>query len=401
MFTKKCYYIVWVIMISTLLLHFSGGYTYAPGLIKMLFSFSLWICLLIFPFRIVRHNDFDKIPNVILKGLLLFTLIAVLTSVFDNSSTAVGNKWLTLFGNPECMFMMLAPCFVCLASIDSSLGTLLKSWKFYIAVGTLGALNQTFIPVSVLWISAVFYPYVDRKYRFLVLLSIVFAIYAAFFAESTSRTTIILILFVLASYFSVYILNSPSIVKQCCYVLIAISTIYAILTLVEPDFSVFQIILDLLMQNTGDQDLSTDTRTFLFWELAEDLTKNNSWIFGKGAYSNYFSLYFWNSTSGEGDHYYRLTCEVTFLQCLLRGGICYTICYFSLIAYAVYNAFTKSRNKMLKSIAIIATGWYAIACMSYLNGCDYKHLGFFLLLGCCLSNKWLNYTDEDIKRMLS
>ena len=73
---------------------------------------------------------------------------------------------------------------------------------------------------------------------------------------------------------------------------------------------------------------TTDTRTFLYQELAEDLTMTDSWIMGKGAFSHYYSHIFLISDSEGSDFHYRMTVEVGVLNFLLHGGLVYVILYY-------------------------------------------------------------------------
>ena len=154
-----------------------------------------------------------------------------------------------------------------------------------------------------------------------------------------------------------------------------------------------------LIDNIGETMDTTDTRTFLFAELIEDLTKNNALLWGKGARSGYFSYYFYISTSGLGDHWYRITSEVSGLHFLLRGGIMFCVFHYGLIVYAVHKALMYGRNKFVQTIAILASGWIFISCFSFLHGFSIVIVGFYILLGCCLSEKWLNKTDKEIDKL--
>lgn len=388
-------------MFASLLLSYFTNFVYAPTPIKFVFSGAMIYCLFCFPINYIRSNDFDKVSNAILKTIIVLTVFAVIhSSVTEQAKYATGNKWITMFMNPECMFMMLAPCFTFLAADFHSVKILQDSIKIFLILGFFGVFVNCFILPAILWSSIIFFPFVNKSYKLMIVVSIAMAVFSAFFAEDTSRTSILMILFVLMAYWAVYRLKSLLVIKVVCFASLILSTFYGIMTLINPDFSVIAFALEYVLQKTADTDMATDTRTFLFLEMAEDLSQNDAWIFGKGAYSHYFSQYFYDLPSGEGDHFMRLMSEVTMLQNLLRGGILYASAYCSLIAYAVYKAITKGRSKFILSIAVVASGWYFVSWISYLHGCSFKQLGFFLLLGCCLSPTWLNKTDNEIESIL-
>lgn len=389
-------YVIWTLALSSLLLASFGHYSTAPGALKAMFGASLWLCVFLFPYKYIKHNDFGRIANITLRFIFILTIVAVIRSVLDDSCVVIGNKWITLFGNPDCSFMLLTPCFAYLGMSENSLPELKKILFAYLFIGSLLLLVERYVTHNILWISIVFYPYVDKKYKILIVLSVLVAIYRSFYDNETSRTTIIVLAFSLTSYILAYVYKGKTLLFIFCATMIILPTIYACFTLTNDDYSIFNVVLSLVLEKTGDAALATDTRTFLFWEMATDLTNNDAWILGKGAYSHYFSHYF---SKAEGDHFNRISCEVTLLQFLLRSGIVYVITYYSLLIYAIHKSLSKSNNRFLLSVAVMASGWFFVSCMSYLNGCDFKHLGFFLLLGCCLSSFWLEKSDDEIKEI--
>lgn len=396
--SKKIQYATLSMMLVSLILGVFVNYPVAPMPVKLIFSLGAWYCFFRFPFSIVTNNDLEKMPTLLVKALFLLSVIAVVRSSLDDTVVVHGNKWITMFFNPECTLMLLAPCFIYLGVHEDSIHHLKKALQIFLVLGTILMVAKRFITPSVLWLSVAFYPYMDRKYKILILVSLLGAFFRAFLDAETSRTTILVIGFAFASWFLAYKQNSDKMTKYFCYLMIILPIVYVIPTLVNQEFSIFSIIMDFVFQHTHNESFSTDTRTFLFGELAKDLTLNDAWILGKGAYSHYYSWYF--SVVKEGDSFERLSSEVTLLQLILRSGILYAIAYYSLIAYAIHKAVTCSNNRFVLSVAVMASGWFFVSCMSYLNGCEFKHLGFFLLLGCCMSPYWLGKTDEEIQEIL-
>lgn len=392
--TKK---IIWIMMFATLILSCFGGFVIAPNVVKSVYFIAMLFSLLFFPFPIVKRNDIDKTANIVLRLIALFTFAAVCQTAFTDSGVHIGNKWVTMFANPECMFMVLAPFFAYLGSVDNSIIYLKRAMQIFLILGVCGLLYLKFIPLSILWFSIVFFPYVSKVYKIIILLSILMGFYSAFFAEETSRTTALTIVFAFFSLFLPYVIGNRLLIKFFCYSVAIIPIIYAVYTIIVPEYSIIEVILDFVLDKTGDTTMATDTRTFLFREMSDDLNFSDSWLFGKGAYSHYHSNYF---SRAEGDCENRMGCEVTFLQCLLRGGISYTFCYFSILVLSVFRITKYSKNKFLLSVAIMISGWIFVACMSFLNGFSFKHLGFFILVGCGLSSRWLEKTDGEIEQML-
>lgn len=389
---------IYVMMFVSLLLGVFISYASSPAPVKLLFSMGAWYCFFRFPYAIVKQNDFSRISNLLLRLIVILTIVAVIRSSLDDSAVEHGSKWITMFCNPDCTLMLLAPCFAFLGYHEDSLCHLKKALQTFLILGTMLIVLKRFVTPGVLWFSVAFFPYLEKKYKILMIISLFAAVFRAFFDEETSRTSLVIIGFAIASWFLAYVVKSKLLVTIFCILSIILPLIFAVLTLMNPGFSVFSIILEFVFDQTGSASYATDTRTFLYMEMAKDLSLHDAWLWGKGAYSHYFSWYF--SVAKDGDVADRLASEVTLLQLLLRSGIVYAVLYYLFVIVAVFSAIRKSQNNFLLSVSILASGWVFVSCMSYLNGCEFRHLGFFILLGCCLSPYWLEKSDDEINEIL-
>ncbi|MDD3040474.1 hypothetical protein [Bacteroides sp.] len=330
--------------------------------------------------------------------ILVMTVFAILKSAFTTGPVYVGNKWLTLFGNEHCMYLMLAPLFFYLGTSLCNIKVIEKAIGCYMLLSAWSLFVDGLALLPIMWVAGVLFPYVDKKYRFLLLLALIESIYAGFFRAGTVRTQIIVIV---VSFMSYYLPRyaSPKLLRSICYSMVIIPLVYSAIMLVDPQFSVFDVILSYLDGQTGNQELITDSRSFLFYEMSEDLTRNHAWILGKGASSTYESSYFL-STNGEGDFHLRIVSEVTFLHLLMRGGIVYVALYFGAILYAIKKALTNPKNKFVQSIAIMASGWLLVASFSSEMGTTLIHVAVYALIGCCFSNNIVRMSDNNIKEVL-
>lgn len=381
---------------------FWGLYFRAPGSVKALYSMCVWISFAIFPYTLIKRNDFIKTGKYILGSLIIMAVIQILRTVFDSDPAlySLGNKWLTLFGNEYTALLMLPPLFVYLGTLGYSVNLLKETTYFYLISGLILSVFMMFPLSRISIFVVVFFPYVNKKFRMLIIIAIIEAFIKGTTGDNPTRMFLITIGFALCSYVLVYIIKKIKLLKIFAIVVIVSPLLLFVpaLYITNQDETTFQKIQEYIMENSDDQDMASDTRTFLYVEMAEDLTKTHSWLFGKGAFSRYYSVYFDDSSKGR---FGRLSSEVPFLNYLLRGGICYVIAYFGLLIYAIYLGIWKAKNKFVKSVAIIASGWYFNSFVGDITGCRFYHLAFFILLGCCLSNKWLNYTDQDIKFILN
>lgn len=397
---QSSFFVIWVIMLATFLLKISSVGGHATQIAKLTFAASLWAAVIFFPYQYLRKNDFGNGVNILLRIIILLAVVATLRSVFGEYDGKLGNKWFTLFGNEECMFMLLAPCFMYLVVAPNSVSILKSVTQMYLVLGTLAIVTGYYVVGGALWFSGLLFPYMRFHFKLLVFFSVAMSVFGALFAENTSRSNIVVLVVIVVAYGSVYFLHNKKLIWAICMTMILAPLIYSVLMLIDPNYSIFSIILDQVLQQTGDETMATDTRSFLFWEMAEDLGKNNAWLFGKGALSNYYSYFFSRSTSENADVAMRIGVEVTFLQLMLRSGIVYVVAYYSLLTMSVVKALRYAQSKFVLAIAVTASGWSLFSCMSYVNGCNFLHVGFFLMLGCCVSQRWLNYTDTDIRRIL-
>lgn len=387
---------------SLLISSFWGLFMIAPSSIKAIFSLCMWTSFIVFPYILVRKNDFTRIGNFFLIVLIIMAVLQILRTAVntDSSLYEVGNKWLTLFGNEYTALLMLPPLFSYLGTLKCSVNILMRMTYIYLLIGLILSVFMKF-PLGILAIyTMIFYPYVNRKYRILIFIGIAETIIKAITGENPSRMYIIILGFSICSYFLVYIVKRKIIMKILATMIIIAPFLMfiPILDVSKQSETMFQKLQQYILVKSNDSDLSNDTRTFLYVEMAEDLTATDSWLLGKGAFSRYDSMFFSQSSK---ENVGRISSEVPFLNYLLRGGICYVIIYFGLLIYAVYNGIWKGKNKFVRSIAIIILGWYFNSFIGDITGCRFYHLAFFLLLGCCLSRKWLNYDDCEIGNILS
>lgn len=394
---KKSKYSIYLAAYATMVLALIWElYFLAPTPIKLIFSIGMWSSIVTFPFILIKRNDFSKWGNILLRACILMAIVQIARTAFntDPSMNAFGNKWITLLGNEYTALLLLPPLFTYLGTLKYNAVLLKKATWIYLIAGFIFIFEFN---NSLGWIAIygiVFYPYVDKCYKTLLLLAILEGILSIF----NIRMFIIIIVFTLASYLLVYVINKPRWNKIFVITITIIPLILFVPILhTTRELSPFEKLNIYLSSETDDTSMSADTRTFLYEEMSHDLTNSHSWLIGKGALSHYYSFYFDQSNKGK---YGRITSEVPFLNHLLRGGILYALAYYGLILLAVYKSTWQGNNKLVRSIGIIAAGWYFNSFIGDITGCKFYHIAFFLLIGCCLSRRWLNYTDIDIKRIM-
>ena len=128
---------------------------------------------------------------------------------------------------------------------------------------------------------------------------------------------------------------------------------------------------------------TTDTRTFLYEEVIDDLKNSNSLWFGKGAMGKYHSAYFAQGVEG-GDAADRINVEVGVLSMLLKGGIVNLVLNFILLLYAIYYAF-KSNNKFTEYLAILVLCHFLSLFIANIPQYSIFSFTIWIAIGGCLS----------------
>lgn len=140
-----------------------------------------------------------------------------------------------------------------------------------------------------------------------------------------------------------------------------------------------------------------DTRTFLYQEVFDDLVQNNSLLAGKGSNGTYFSPYFL-MTRDDTDT--RLTVEVGILAVLLKGGMIAVILNLTLLLFAIYLAFYRSKNHYVMGIGFMLLIHTIILFVENLISYSPYNFCTWYFIGVCYSSKIRMMDDTEIKTLL-
>lgn len=400
----KYYTISIKIIVLASLVTCGWGFMGAPTVVKLLYSLLMWSSFIFFPWGWIKSCDFSRLGKLLLGGMLFWGAFEILRSLlgFSIDPNTIGNRYVTLLFNEYCAFIFFPPLFAYTIAKYNVLPVLFRCAKIYILGGI--ALSLFFLKlVALSWLATsimVFWKYVSHKNR----MYIIIVFFAAFInALLGGRVLFIFILYSAAAYFSCYYRDFRRLRKFICIISVFFP-LFAFAPLLSSsankDDSGFKVILNYVSKELGgDDDLNADTRTFLYLEMAVDLTKHNAWIMGKGANSTYFSEYFLQVSGG--DHYIRLISEVPVLLFLLRGGIVYALLYLSFFLLCIYKAVWKGKSRFINCIGIMLAGWFANLFVGDVNGFTFFHVIIFSLCGMTLSRMWLDKTDVEIKKLIN
>jgi hypothetical protein len=110
---------------------------------------------------------------------------------------------------------------------------------------------------------------------------------------------------------------------------------------------------DQLLAGLSD-DWLTDTRSFLWEELAEDFGYRD-WIIGRGALGEYYSPYFayLYRIGQEGDWMYRQVNEIGYLHIILKAGLVGVVLYSVVMLRATLIALRAARSRFYLGLSLI------------------------------------------------
>jgi hypothetical protein len=139
-----------------------------------------------------------------------------------------------------------------------------------------------------------------------------------------------------------------------------------------------------------------DNRELVFEELVYDLTKTNSWIFGKGSAGVYSSAFLDYKNEGE-----REGIENGFLNVILKSGLIYLIAFLILSFYSIIKGLFFSKNTFTKTLAMFII-IYIISMFGFgVPEFILRYLFLWFSISLCLNNEIRKMDDHEIRLLFS
>ena len=139
---------------------------------------------------------------------------------------------------------------------------------------------------------------------------------------------------------------------------------------------------------TQNEELTTDTRTFLFEELYDDMSDKDLWL-GRGAMGTYYSEYFNTLTQLGlgGDSETRSSNEVGYLEIILKGGYIMMFLYILILLPAAFLGIFRSRNVISKICGFFILAYLIVWCVSYYPVYSAEYILLWMAAGTVMSAK--------------
>jgi len=224
----------------------------------------------------------------------------------------------------------------------------------------------------------------------LVLFSVLIVIFSL-----TNRAGILRILLSFSAVIAFYLLTYAKLSRRWINVLVFCILMVPVISLYMgvKGQSVFQLALGGNERSYSQLDPYADTRTFLYFEVFQDLKMNNAFLFGKGMNAGYYSAAF--------QTYQRPIVEVCFLQVLLKTGIVGFLLYISLIISAIYKALSRSKSNYLKSLGLLLVGYTIMIFIENQIAYNLLNVLIWVVIGMCHSEELRRLSDKEIRSLFS
>lgn len=140
------------------------------------------------------------------------------------------------------------------------------------------------------------------------------------------------------------------------------------------------------------ENLTADTRTFLYKECLSSMDTKDSFIFGEGGCGKYHSIFFKNKLFGAN----RYASEVGALNTLLYSGIIGLILYWLVFVFASYKAINDSDNILCKLLGLFIIFRWDYFFVEEFTSFNTNYFFLWLMIGMCLTPQFRRMTDEEI-----
>jgi hypothetical protein len=249
------------------------------------------------------------------------------------------------------------------------------------------------MPVTLLILAV---PYVKQKERIAILLvafcSIIFALYFRSNVIRISFGIVFALLFYFRGSISVGVLK----VTVICALIAPFIFVYLGLTSQYNPFQALSSVEATRYNSLGqEEDFAADTRTFLYEETLQTLSKRNSYLIGEGGAGSYESIFNFDFLLDQR----RFGTEVGFLNVILHGGVVGVLLYFVVLSLASYYGVFVSKNWFSKSLgAALACRW----CVFFIEDPTAFDMNMFFLwlgIGLSFSKAVRSMSDKEIRQL--
>lgn len=255
--------------------------------------------------------------------------------------------------------------------------------------------------LSPLYVIIIFFPVLTKKIKIIIGILVLMS----FFSDLGSRSNLIRII-AAGGLMTLYYFQEPiqkKVLKVMHIAFFALPILFFLLASTDI-FNVFKIgedygdqyVVEKKLENgqLEEDDMTTDTRTFLYQEVLNSGIKRGTWLFGESASAGYQSDFFWEiSLATKG----RQRSEVSILNVFnvfgLIGVIAFTLVYF----YASYLCIYVSNSVICKLLGLFIAFRWTFAWIEEFFDFSINFFFLWLIIGLCFSKAFRAMNDDEFK----
>ena len=247
-----------------------------------------------------------------------------------------------------------------------------------------------------------FFPLLQNKWKVLILLIALYVIFSDFGARSNVIKFCVPLLMSLLIYFRKVI--GVKIIEFSRLLLFSLPFVFFYLGVFK-DFNIFNPNGDKhkpLITNKRDvngnliqEDLTADTRTFLYKEVLYTATKYNSWLFGRSPARGNISDSFGYLDMNRRNE--RLGNEVSILNYFTWTGLIGVFLIFTIYFRASYLAINCSNNIISKIVGLFIAFRWAYSWVEDINNFYIQYIYLWFFIGFCFSESFRRMNNKEIK----
>lgn len=307
-------------------------------------------------------------------------------------------------------YFLLLPLIVYLANSHRSIQIIIKTWfKYGLIIFILfspflwgDAVGKFLIPIGFLLL---FYPVLSTKWKIIVIAFSIFVITFDITARSNVIKFTVPFLIGLLYNFRKILSNKILNTTRLLFLFMPMGLLFLAISGV---FNVFKLDEYVGKQTTKtksitgevtEENLTADTRTFLYIEVIESALKNNYIFFGRtparGNDSEYFGDF--NNETLHTEKQERFANEVSILNIFTWLGIVGVLLYFLIFIKATYLAINESNNIFIKLIGLNISFRWTYGFVEDFSRIDLSNIFLWLMIGMCFSESFRQMTNAEMK----
>ena len=255
--------------------------------------------------------------------------------------------------------------------------------------------------LSPLYVIIIFFPLLTRKLR----IYIGILVFLSFISDFGSRSNMIRIV-VSACLMLIYYFQVPFQKRfiQIIHVSLFVVPILLFVLATTDVFNIFRIgedygdeyVVKTKLENGQfeEDDMSADTRTFLYKEVIESAQTRHSLIFGESANSGYISEWFKDASLGTKG---RVRSEVAILNVFNVFGIVGVVVFSLIFYFASYLCVNFSNNNICKIIGLFIAFRWTYSWIEEFFDLSMNFFFLWLIIGLCFSKAFRDMDEKSLK----